>query len=310
MKIRQTVKSLIYNFKAEKLVLFLIFYSSTINALNQTPLVVIYPAPQSEQDTRRPEVRELIKLALEATIETHGPYVLKKSSYYMNIKRQEKALENSKQLNIAWFDTTENKNARFLPIKIPMQMGIVGYRILMVRENFKETLANVSNIEDLRKLKNGLMKSWNNYQIFNYNSLPFVLGDNYEGLFLKLKRGHFDYFSRGINEAYKELQDRPSLQKDLVVDKNILLYYQQYNFLYTSKKNTHLNERISKGMALIIRDGTFYKVFCKYNREYIVHSDLANRTLIKLHNPILPKNLALDESLLFSPNNRNCSTNK
>ncbi|OUR95234.1 hypothetical protein A9Q84_15440 [Halobacteriovorax marinus] len=293
-----------------KLAIFLLFFSFTINALDQKPLVVIYPAPQSEKDTRRPEVKELIKLALEATKDTHGPYILKKSSQYMNIKRQERELKNSKNINIAWFDTTEEKNNKLLPIEIPMQMGIVGYRVLLVQEKFKKKFEKVSNIEDLRKLKNGLMKSWNNYDIFNYNNLPIALGNNYEGLFLKLRNGHFDYFSRGLNEAYKELQDRPSLQKDLVVDKNISLYYKHYNFLYTSKKNIALNERIKKGLKLIIKNGIFYKVFCKFNRKYIEQSNLSNRTLIELYNPIIPKSLVLDKSLIFSPKNNICSTKK
>ncbi len=268
------------------------------------PLIVIYPKGQSSIDTRRKEVVELIRLSLQKTEKTHGPFILKPANYVINPLRQVADIKKNQKdhINIVWIDTNKKIEKELLPIYIPIQKGIVGYRVFLIRNDSKNKFTKSMTLDDLQKLSNGIGLGWMDQGVFELNKLNYVIGYNYEGLFKMLSAKRFDYFSRGINEAFPELEDRKKLYPDMSVEQNIALSYRHPIYLFTSKQRVDLHDRLETGFNMMIKDDSFNKTFCKYNKSSIEKANLRNRKIFKLeyHLPI-PESVEKRRELWFDP---------
>ena len=93
-------------------------------------------------------------------------------------------------------------------VPIPINRGIVGYRIFLIRKASRNDFARITNLADL--LETGFKAGqgrWTDVDILRDNGIDVVVGNNYEGLFSMLMEKRFDFFPRGINEAFEELEN-------------------------------------------------------------------------------------------------------
>ena len=269
-----------------------------------SPLVVTYPKEQSPTDTRRAEVVALINMALQKTEATHGPFIVKPSNYVANQLRQVSEIKSnqSDRINLAWLDANEKVEQELFPIYIPIQKGIVGYRIFLIRADSADRFRQDMTFGDLQKLTNGIGIGWMNEGIFKRNKLRYITGNNYEGLFAMLAAKRFDYFSRGINEAFVELESRKNLYPNLIVEQNIALHYRHPIYLYTSKQNVELHDRMEEGLTMMINDGAFNEIFCKHNKASIERANLKSRKWFPLQYHLeIPQSVLDRKELWFDP---------
>jgi len=114
-----------------------------------------------------------------------------------------------------------------------------------------------------------------------------------------LSSKRFDAFPRGVHEAYKELKNRQFEHSELAIEQNICIYYPLPKFLYTSKNSILLHERISKGLNMMLEDGSFDKIWKEYNYDYVLNAKLNSRKIFKLENPFLPDTVPLNNNELW-----------
>lgn len=261
----------------------------------------IYPRPQSVDDARRSDVIYLMREALKITEQKYGPFVLMPANVDVNYKRAIQMLREEDRITVAWFDTTTQLEQSLLPVFIPIQKGIVGYRVLLIRSEDKDKFVDINTVEELRQYKNGLVSGWVNEVVMTANELPYVTAINYEDLFKMLAVGRFDYFSRGLVEAYTELEDRGEEFPNLMVEESILLYYEKPMYLFTSKKRPELNKRLNEGLLMLIEDGTYKKIFCKFHGDSIRKTNLSERMTIQLKNKLLLTSAPKEKKFWFDP---------
>ena len=149
----------------------------------------------------------------------------------------------------------------------------------------------------MKHFKAGFGHTWAARQIFEYNKFPLELSSNYENLFNMLNKGRFDYFPRGINEAWNELSSRTSTYPQMKVEDTILLYYPMPIYFILNKSSVRLTERVETGLHLSLKDGSFDELFNLYHKDIIEKARLSERKLILLDNPYLPENTPADEML-------------
>ncbi len=194
------------------------------------------------------------------------------------------------------------REAKFIPIRIPIRKGLMGYRIFLIRKQDRSRFASIRTLKELKKLRVGQGHIWNDVKVFKANEFNVVTSTSYEGLFKMLIHGRFDYFSRGINEAPNEYRERKETLPDLFVEEKILLYYPWPKYFFTSKKTPELAKRIERGLKIMIKDGSFEKHFMKYHQKDIELTNLKKRRLFKIHNPLLPLTAPIDQKeLWFDP---------
>jgi hypothetical protein len=260
---------------------------------------VIYPQRESQTDMRDNDLVELLQMSLEKTIPTDGQFLLRPTYTFTNEKRNRYLLRLNKEVSIIWSSVTKDLEKDLLPIRIPLRKGILGYRVFLIRKQDKDKFAAVKTLDDLRKLTAGQGQTWNDVEVFKANKISVVTGSDYETLFRMLMFGRFDFFSRGINEAPSELKARKKQYPDMMLEETILLYYPWPKFFYVNKSNSKLADRIERGLKIMIKDGSFEKLFLKYNQRHIDAVNLKNRRLIRLSNPLLPATVPLERKELW-----------
>ncbi|MBC3882854.1 transporter substrate-binding domain-containing protein [Undibacterium sp. LX40W] len=264
-------------------------------------MTVIHPADEEKGDPRFNDVKEILRMALEKTVAEFGPYELRASALQTNGLRYLSNLARENDLNVVWSSTTVEKERNYLPIRIPLRKGILGYRILLVHKDKQGLLTGVKSLDDLKKFSVGQGVGWDDVKLYEANGVK-VIEAKYSNLFRMLSYQRFDFFPRGINEIFNEFEKESPHNPDLVVDDSLLLYYPWPYYFFVSKTNTKLHKRLSLGLQKMIKDGSFDAIFWKYNGKAIEAANFKKRRVIHMTNHLLPKETPLnDASLWYRP---------
>ena len=264
----------------------------------------IYHSPESTLDQRYVYHWEILKTALEKTLEKYGPYEMKPSEF-MTEKRQAHELRNATgKLTVMYLSTTPDFETNLIPIRIPVDKNLGGYCIFLIRKENQGKFTAVKSLDDLRKFTYGLGLGWVDVDILKSNNFRVVTGSNYDGLFEMLVNRRFDVFLRAAVEITGEYDDRKGKMPDLHIEENIVFYYPlpMYFWFPKTDEGKQLAARAEEGMWMMIKDGTYDKIFDKYQRQKVERLNLKNRVLFKINNPFLgPETPLNDKRLWFDP---------
>jgi hypothetical protein len=257
-------------------------------------LAVIYPRPESDADFGRSYPIELLELALA---KAGGPYELRPSQQSMQQNRALLQLTDDVELSVVWSMTSKEREKDLLPIRIPIDKGLLGWRIFLINRNDVKRFEQVQNLEQLRSLSAGQEHDWPDVEILTANRLKVVQSSNYESLFRMLDRDRFDYFPRSIDEIWDEEKAHSDLS--IAVEQTIILQYPAAEYFFVNRKNNALADALEKGLRLAIKDGSFDRLFTKYNGESIRRANIRNRRVFRLDNPLLPSATPLNQKELW-----------
>lgn len=263
---------------------------------------VRYPRPKSADDIRDIDMIETLRTSLQKTEVSDGPFLLQPSTEVMSSIRAHIELRKGISINVIFETVTEEFEQMFIPVRIPVRKGVLGYRIFLIRKQDQKMFSEINTLDELRALSVGQGLGWTDVNILEYNGFQVVTGSSYEGLFKMLVHGRFDFFSRGINEASTEYDARKNKLPDLWVENSLLLYYPFPKYIYVSKQNPQLADRIERGLNIMIRDGSFDNIIQKYHGDLVKAAKLNERKLITIENNLLPSTVPLDrKELWFNP---------
>jgi hypothetical protein len=195
-------------------------------------------------------------------------------------------LQSDKSNFVIWTMTDKEREQQLRPIRIPLFKGLFGYRVLLIRKQEQARFDHINDIDDLAKLLGGQGTHWPDTLILQANGLPLTTAETTESLFRMINAKRFDYFPRGVSEAWFELLQRK--EANLVVEENLLLYYPTAIYFFVNKNNEALAQRIEKGMEVLIDNGKFDQFFYNHPRVSSGLERLKNRRIIYLKNPYLP----------------------
>jgi len=261
--------------------------------------IIIYAKPESVKDQRHKYFVKLLNLALSKTNSQFNTIVLKATSIPMQQGRAIMELTLNRNVDVVWTVTSHVREQQLLPVRIPLLKGLLGYRVAIIRAADKENFAKVTSIKTLRKFIAGQGHDWPDTKILTANKIDVVTSPTYDGLFAMLKMKRFDFFPRGITEAWQELALQSN--SELIVDENILLYYPSPIYFFVNKTSSMLAERIERGLQLAIDDGSFEQLFNSYpeHKKMFTSVSIKQRKIIILHNPLLSPLTPLDNKKLW-----------
>lgn len=168
----------------------------------------------------------LLQQVLDRSGSQCGHFSLQPLSEKVTQSRGQQLLEDNAGVDIAFLPTSISRERTLRAIKIPILSGILGYRVFLIRASDQTKFASVSSLEDLQKnYRGGFGSQWADMTILTHNGLNMYGVANYESLFSMLSVGRFDFFPRGINEAWQELALKKDTYPNLAVEQNIALYY-------------------------------------------------------------------------------------
>ena len=247
-------------------------------------LDIAYPGTRAPNDQRVGYYIKLLDLALS---KTGVAYRLHPNSTPMVSPRVREELEANNDINVTWGPTTKAYEDTLLPVRIPIDKGILGWRLLLIRAGNRDAFAAVNTLEQLQQYLAGQQRYWSDADILRANGLTVVESTRYTTLFDMLAANRFQYFPRGVGEIWHEQENYANL--GLVVESHIALHYPSNSYYFVSRKNPELAALIDKGLRTAIKDGSFDRLFAQYNGDALKRAHLATRTVFELHDPDLPE---------------------
>jgi hypothetical protein len=248
---------------------------------------IVYPPPESTTDQRHTYYWELLDAALRVNRDKYGDYSLTAHPVAMTFPRAVSEVENNTgRVNIVARATNLDLESRMLPIPLPLDKGLLGYRLFLIMPQTQARLDKVKTIDDLRQFSIGQASAWTDVKILGGNQFKVVLGENYEGLFQMLGLKRFDLFSRGVNEIASEWQGHKDSVPGITIEKRLVLQYPmpRYFFVPRTPEGQRMAERIGDGLRKLVANGEFERRYQAYKKLVLADVPLAGRRVFRLHN--------------------------
>jgi len=200
---------------------------------------------------------------------------------------------------VLWTATSREREAVVKPIRIPLSKGVMGKRVFLIREGEQARFDRVKTLADLAELRAGQEHHWPDTEILRANGLPVTTTSKVGLLYNMLRGRRFDYFPRGVTEAWYELETRPS--EGLTVERRLMLSYPFAFYFFVNKAHDQLARRIETGLELLIADGRFDRYFFSHPRNQKAFREIQSRPrrVFYLENPQLPPETPLGELHLW-----------
>ncbi|MFZ6707603.1 substrate-binding periplasmic protein [Undibacterium sp. TC9W] len=278
------------------IIVMLIFGSQVVYA---DITVIRYPRPAAKTDSHFDYIHELLAEALSSSA---NKYQLLPSKATM---QQGRAVHEMKygtgEVDLLWSMSTDEREKALIAIKIPIDKGLLGWRIPFVISENRQMFKPIRTLRDMENYSAGQEQDWPDVKILEHNGLKVNTANSYEALFSMLEAGRFDYFPRSIMEIWRE-QDLHA-GKNLVISQDIALHYPAAYYFFVTPSKRRFAEDLNNGLENMVRNGQFQKIFLKYHQVAIQRAALKQRTVLELQNPFLnPANMPLSRSeLWFQP---------
>jgi len=259
----------------------LVFLFVGFNAFATSDIFTVrYQSPANDY------IAELFFLALEKSDKKFNCIPVK------NLPSQKRTLlllGEDKALDLTWTVTNVKREKQALAIKIPLDKGLLGYRIPLIQKNNPDLFKNKQHTTDITKLHFGLRFDWPDLEIFNQNDLSTLSFSSKSQSINLLKSGRIDAIPDGLLEvgSYK-------LAPGLMYDEHVVLYYPSAVYFFVAKDNIVLHDALKTGLNLSLKDGSWQKLFDRHFSKLIENVNLEKRILIRLGNPTLPRTAPID----------------
>ena len=249
----------------------------------------IYAGAESGSPVENAYFWRVLRAALDHTRARYGKFVLE-TGPAMPDRRQIRALARSEPpLTVGLFTANSTLARELVPVRVPVIRGLLGYRVLLVRETELERFAAVSTLSDLRRFRFGLLPVWDDAPVMITSGLTVVSGESHDGLFRMLAADRFDAFSRSITEILPDYERARASVPGLAIEPHLLLHYPLpiYFWFSPDEAGRRRAERVEAGLREMTADGSLQKLFDEEYGALEKRLDLDHRRVIELPNPLL-----------------------
>ena len=250
-----------------------------------------YPKQPVQNSIHAQYIVDVLELALQ---KTGVRYELVESNDVLLQGKAFKLLSNNRTVNVVWAMTDDKREEDFLPIRIPLYKGLIGWRVLLVNPG------KLSQLESSKLRDNYAVQGmdWPDLKILQANGFNVVSATNYDEAFTIMHRKQADMFPRSIIEVFGELA-QPELTKALVIEPNFVLQYPAATYFFVNQRDVILGRLLTTGLEMAVADGSFDKLFNATYLDMLQQLGLNKRTLLTLKNPLLPINTPLADKALW-----------
>jgi hypothetical protein len=264
------------------------FLLSSALALGVTPApaatLVRHPQSEAEGHGNGKEhypVR-LLRMALERSGQA---YALQPTSVMMRQNRALAELQAGRVVDVLWTMTSQQRERDLLPVRIPLDMGLIGWRLLLIRKRDAARFGAIRQAAELQALDALQGHDWPDTEILRANHYKVQTASDYAGMFKMLESGRVDYFPRAVFEVWHEAA--AFADQGLVVAPGLALHYPSAFYFFVKKSNTALAAALQHGLEQMLADGSYTRVFQDYFGDMITRSALEKRRVFELHNGLL-----------------------
>ena len=267
------------------LVLIILSMSAVSSFANEQPMLVRFSAPASDY------IAELVVLALDKSGVSYRCEAVK------NVPSQTRAIRllgKENGIDLSWHVTNYDLEEQAKAVLIPIDKGLLGYRIAVVRSDTPDLFANMNSRYDMRNINFGLGFDWADLAIFRDNGIKTTqISDNNQH-FNMLSLGRFDALPLSVLEL-----NHTELTADTMFDEHVVIRYPSATYFFVAKENKALHSALTQGLKQAAVDGSWQQLFDKHFAKHIQAAHLEERRIIELENKTLPSTAPLDEAIYW-----------
>jgi hypothetical protein len=252
--------------------------------------VIRYP----QQESANGYPLQVLRLALD---QTNFPYELQPSKTPMPQGRALEQLASGVNVDIVWSMTSKQREETLHAIRIPIDKGLLGWRLFLINKNRATEFSKVRTLDDLKQFQAGQGHDWPDTEILRYSDLGVQTSATYKSLFRMMLAGRFDYFPRSIIEIWDEAQTLSGTS--FGVEKTVLLHYPTAFYFFVNKDNQRLGRAIEAGLNIAIANGRFERLFQSTYGNILLRANVKSRTILRIPNPLLPAETPLSRKDLW-----------
>ncbi len=193
-------------------------------------------------------------------------------------------------VDLIWKGTDERMEQDFLPVRIPVVGGLLGYRIAILPKDLENDFVNapVGLIQNMSACQ---VDHWQDSNILEYNGYQLIRVSQFNFIYRLLANGRCDYFPRALFEADSQFQLARLEYGFLTLSKDLLFYYPFPSFMFVRKEDKHIQELVYQAFSKLIEQGGFYALLERHplTRPMFPLQQWRGKRLIELSNPWLPK---------------------
>jgi len=260
-----------------------------------------YNPPMAENDAQKSYFVTLLKRVCEQAKALDIPCELSPVDVVMFQQRQLKSLDKG-LLDVMWTMTSVSRENDYLPVRIPLTKGLIGYRIAVVHNHHASAFNADASVANIKKLQHVQGHDWPDTEILRFNGFEVSTTSWYSSLYKALDDHHYDVLLRGALEVSTEFALYPTQQ--LSVDMNHAFYYPSAIYFFVSKSRPELAAMFSKGLIALKTTGEFDQLLFEFppHANAFKRLSLGNRKVHLLENPLLPEETPLDNPELWFVN--------
>ncbi|MEO3678525.1 transporter substrate-binding domain-containing protein [Rheinheimera fenheensis] len=268
-------------------VLYLIILLPTL-ALAQIRTVV-YALPNAHQN---PVENYYVQLLTQALGYSSEQFQLQPAAEFISQSRALRELsQDSGVIDVSWSMTSIEREQFLTPIRIPLNRGLLGWRLLLTQTAQPLQLDAKNN-----RLLLVQGHDWPDTQILKANEFRVHAADDFYAMFTMVEKGRADAMPRAVIEIEQELA---TVAKQLHITPNIMLYYPTAQYFFVSPDDQQLAQAIEYGLRQMLADGSFEQLFQAQYGQTLQRLLASPRQVLILKNPLLPAATPLSDSLLW-----------
>lgn len=273
---------------------------NTLFAAHGLERTIVYSWPKSMQaDERGSYPVELLKLALS---KSNQSFIAQPSEHVMSQYRTLRQLELNKGIDVVWTMTNEEREKQLRPIRIPIDRGLIGWRLLAINKQDAELFNSVSTDSELKALLTVQGIDWPDFSILLDNGFKVTPSNYFNGMYQMLQKGRVRYFARSMTEIWLELASFQHHADVIDVAPRWVLHYPAALYFFVRKDDEQLALAIEEGLETSIRDGSMKALFLHHFHDSIIKSGLDKRQVVNLKNHGLPPQTPVNRAeLWFNP---------
>jgi len=263
--------------------------AAPIRAADEPNVMVFrYHEADSPSDQRDRYNWRVLAAVLERTRAAYGDYRLVPSTRQAGFRQADGVLGGNDVRNVTVLAGRPGAADEVIGVRIPVDRGLIGYRVLLIRDADQRRFARIENRRDLSRISIGQLDSWQVTKILRADGMNVVTGESYEGLFKMLMTRRFDAFSRGVGEIGDEYDSHSAEYPGLAIEKTLLLHIPmaEYFWFPNDEEGRRHAERVRIGLQAMISDGSLKTLFDQEFGERLRRLDIGGRRVIELPNPV------------------------
>jgi hypothetical protein len=255
------------------------------HAVSTADFDIVHPRIRTGGEVHAAFALAVLDLAMRSAGVT---YTIRQADLAMERGRALAELVDGGSINLLWTSMDGRAESGLNVVHIPVNRGLIGYRVFVIRKDRQADFDKVDNVADLRRLTAGQGLGWVDTDILLDAGLK-VETSSTDTLFAMTRAGRIDYYPRGVIEAFPELEARKQAEPELTVEKRLLLKYRSDFLFYVARRDPKLAIAIERGFIAAYKNGSYMRLFDShpYIQGALAQANLLERKVIELDNRYL-----------------------